>query len=172
MSTCATCNKTILFGGVKDSGYHFCNKKCQTNGRVIIVANQIPEDLVCQCARDIYVGICPVCKKQHGPVDVHTAHKIASFVILSSWSSKRQISCRTCGRKSQFYGTVYSMLVGWWGIPWGIFMTPVQIYRNISAMLRLDKSSTPSNQLEQMVRIHLAENMMEKNQSNDKSGNP
>ncbi len=165
MARCATCNTTILFGGVKDSGYRFCNKKCRKNGQLFIVATQIPEDSVTQISRDIDTGVCPLCNKRRGPVDVHTAHKIASFVFFSSWSSKQQISCRRCGRKSQFYGTIYSLLAGWWGIPWGIFMTPVQIFKNVTAMLKPYKLSSPSVQLEQMVRLRLAEKSLEQEQA-------
>jgi len=27
--------------------------------------------------------------------------------------------------------TIFSMLVGWWGLPWGIIYTPMAIYTNI-----------------------------------------
>ena len=46
-----------------------------------------------------------------------------------------------------------------WGNRYGevcLLITPVQIFKNIVAMLRNDGSLTPSPQLEQMVRLSIA----------------
>lgn len=158
MASCAACNKTILFGGVKEGGHRFCNRKCLADGEVLFAAAQIPDDVVRQKAREVHAGACPVCQQHRGPVDIHTAHKIWSLVFMSSWSSRPQVSCRACGLKSQLYGTLSSLLIGWWGIPWGIIMTPVQICKNLFAMLRPHEAMTPSEQLEKLVRLNLATN--------------
>lgn len=156
MATCDTCKKTILFGGLRESSFRFCNKKCMENGHVLIAATKIPADIVRKRAIEIHSGSCPVCEQERGPVDVHTAHKIWSLILMSSWTSSPQISCRPCGRKRQMYGAVSSLLAGWWGIPWGLIMTPVQIGKNIFGMLRTHDSLQPSERLEQLVRVELA----------------
>lgn len=156
MATCDACKKTILFGGIKESGFRFCSKKCVADGHVLIAATKLPDDLVRKKAMEIHSGSCPICEQNRGPVDIHTAHKIWSLVLISSWTSNAQVSCRPCGRKRQLYGAVSSVVAGWWGIPWGLIMTPVQIGKNLVAILRSQDSLHPSEKLEQFVRLELA----------------
>lgn len=42
--------------------------------------------------------------------------------------------------------------VGWWGFPWGLLFTPVQLGRNIVGLVRSPDATKPSTQLEAMVR--------------------
>ena len=51
---------------------------------------------------------------------------------------------------------VYSIFLGWWGIPWGILLTPVQIGKNVVALFKSHSSVDPSAQLGQLVRIGIA----------------
>ncbi|HYM34571.1 MAG TPA: hypothetical protein VET48_04195 [Steroidobacteraceae bacterium] len=156
MARCSYCDSLILIGGVRDGEMRFCNAKCHARGRAMLVARQIPLELVRQRTQAIHTGPCPRCNKDNGPVDVHTAHKVYSALVMTSWSSQPQVSCRACGVKSQALGAASSLLLGWWGIPWGIVMTPVQIGKNIVGMLRNPATDGPSAQLEQMVRLDLA----------------
>lgn len=170
MATCASCGTTILFGGKKIDDLRFCNDKCMTDGQVLLVASQVPADVVATQARAIHAGSCPVCQQSRGPVDVHTSHKVASFLIMSSWSSTPRVSCNSCGTRAQLGALVYSLILGWWGIPWGLIMTPVQVVKNIAAMLRSEDSLTPSEQLEHLVRMGIASQALEANQQGVRSG--
>ena len=49
-----------------------------------------------------------------------------------------------------------STLLGWWGFPWGLLVTPMQIARNISALTRRPDPLTPSPELLRAARIHIA----------------
>lgn len=164
MARCTFCGTTVLFGGKKVEDLTFCNDKCLSNGQLALVARQIPDGVVATQARAIHGGACPVCGENRGPVDVHTSHKVASFLVMTSWSSKPRISCGSCGTRAQFGALMYSLFLGWWGIPWGILMTPVQIVRNLAAILRSEQSLTPSDQLEQLVRIGMASQALETRQ--------
>src|SRR5262252_5849998 len=148
MAKCAFCGTTILFGGKKEGTLSFCNDKCHAKGRVLLVANQVPDDLVKRQAREIFSGLCPVCKQRRGPVDVHTAHKVWSFILMTQWESQPRVSCRPCGLKRQLFATASSLLVGWWGIPWGLLVTPIQVFKNLWAIARYDESTQPSANLE------------------------
>jgi hypothetical protein len=160
MAKCAYCGSAILFGGKQDGAYRFCNAECHSKGQMVMVASQIPEDVVKQHALQIHSGACPKCNQQQGPVEVHTVHTVWSALVTTSWSSKPQISCRPCGVKAQLIGTASSLVVGWWGFPWGLIMTPVQVARNIGGLMRHSESATPSDQLEQLVRLNLAAHVM------------
>ena len=164
MAKCAFCGTTILFGGKKVEGLTFCNNKCLVNGRLAFVAREIPNDVVASQARAVHGGPCPVCGEHRGPVDVHTSHKVASFLIMTSWSSTPRVSCRSCGTRAQIGALFYSLALGWWGIPWGILMTPVQVVKNLTALLHSEQSLTPSDQLEQLIRISMASQGLEASQ--------
>lgn len=116
MPKCAYCNSTILFGGKRDGDLRFCNDECLEGGAIIAESLAIPEDTVRQEVWKIHQGPCPLCNGQ-GPVDVHASHWIWSVLIVSSWNSKPQLSCRRCGIKAQLGSALFSFFLGWWGIP-------------------------------------------------------
>lgn len=155
MASCAYCGTTILFGGVKENDLRFCNQECFQKGRVVALSRSIPKNVVDEQVRSIHRGVCPKCKGS-GPVDVHTSHRVYSALVVTSWRSIPGVSCRSCGIKSQAGNMLYCLLLGWWGFPWGIIMTPVQIVRNIAGMTKGPDETKPSDKLENLVRIHLA----------------
>jgi hypothetical protein len=155
MATCDYCGTTILFGGKRDANGRFCNQKCQSGGAMLALSKQVPDTMVRDQVWKTHQGICPRCGGS-GPVDVHVSHKVWSALLLTKWSSVPQISCRACGRKSQWTGVGFSLLLGWWGFPWGLIMTPIQIGRNLVAMGRSADASSPSPELEKIVRMTMA----------------
>jgi hypothetical protein len=50
----------------------------------------------------------------------------------------------------------FSLAFGWWGIPWGLTLTPVQIGRNLFAVASPPDPSKPSARLERIVRMNIA----------------
>jgi hypothetical protein len=163
MAKCDYCGSTILFGGQRDGDLRFCNDKCHQAGVLLAVADQVPEEAVQQYIQASHAGNCPKCNGQ-GPIDVHTSHKIWSLILLTSWNSQPQICCRSCGIKGQLGASVFSLLVGWWGFPWGLIMTPVQLIRNVGGMVSGPDPSQPSEQLEKLLRLELAARLVEANQ--------
>jgi len=157
MAQCDYCGTTILFGGKKDANGRFCNQKCQARGGLLAISRQIPDATVNEQIWKAHQGPCPKCQGS-GPVDVHVSHKVWSALFLTSWSSTPQVSCRSCGMKSQAAGAAFSLVLGWWGFPWGLVLTPVQIARNLSGMLRPPEPSKPSEKLEKIVRLTMAAN--------------
>jgi hypothetical protein len=60
--------------------------------------------------------------------------------------------------KAQLGDTLFSLVLGWWGFPWGLIMTPVQVSRNLAGMFRSSGENGPSPELERAVRITMAGN--------------
>ena len=85
------------------------------------------------------------------------SYRIWSALVLTQWNNRPHVCCRSCGVKSQLGDMLFSLALGWWGFPWGLIMTPVQITRNIIAMVKDRGESGPSAQLENVVRIGLAQ---------------
>jgi hypothetical protein len=157
MARCDYCNSMILFGGKKQGDLRFCDAKCEQRGVLALVASQLPADAVALHLGEVHRGNCPKCGGA-GPVDVHTSYKVWSALVMTQWSSNPSVCCRSCGTKQRIGDTVYSALLGWWGFPWGLVMTPVQVGRNVVGFFRTPDPSGPSPALEKIVRLHLAAN--------------
>lgn len=155
MAACAACGTTILFGGVKAGDMRFCNANCHAKGSLLLLAQRLPPDLIQQKTTELYHGSCPKCQGP-GPVDVHTSYRIWSALLLTSWHSLPHVCCRGCGVKNQLGDALFCLLLGWWGFPWGLVMTPVQISRNVAGMLRSKHSDAPSPDLQRVVGLMLA----------------
>jgi hypothetical protein len=65
------------------------------------------------------------------------------------------VRCQSCGRKHQLRANGYSGAFGWWGIPFGLIITPIQIMRNFLDMMR--HASQPSASFIRITPTHLAE---------------
>lgn len=155
MAKCAYCGSTVVFGGKKASGFTFCNQTCLKNGVLAKAADKLPPEMIQAEVRRVHGGSCPKCHGR-GPVDVHVSHRVWSALVLTSWSSRPQVSCRSCGTKSQVGDAVFSLLCGWWGFPWGLLLTPVQIGRNLLAIFKSTDGTQPSEALATLVRADLA----------------
>lgn len=160
MASCSYCDSFILFGGRTDQTGRYCNEQCQQAGNLLALSQRVSPAKIGQLISEIHQGHCPRCGGR-GPVDVHKAHKVWSMLILTSWSSSPELSCKSCAVKRQIGATLFSSVVGWWGFPWGIIMTPVQVVRNIVEMAAGPNPNQPSPLLERIARIqagiHLAQ---------------
>ncbi|WP_300668302.1 hypothetical protein [Desulfoluna sp.] len=160
MARCACCGKMFFFGGVRDQGVRFCNETCQARGYVETLAKEVPQELVSRRVDDIHQGACPLCQGR-GPVDLHTSYRIYSLLLFTSWESVPHVCCRSCGMKRQVGNMMFSLVLGWWGFPFGLVMTPVQVLRNLKALVMGPDARVPSQKLEQVVRLSLAEEFLE-----------
>jgi hypothetical protein len=55
---------------------------------------------------------------------------------------------------------ILSFALGWWGLPWGIVMTAIQCGRNIAALFSQPDALRPSQRLQRIVRLGLAEEVL------------
>jgi hypothetical protein len=171
MATCDYCKSTILLGGSRVGDLRFCNDKCRAKGSTIILSRQIPQHVVDQQVSAIHHGLCPSCKGI-GPVDVHMSYRVWSAILLTRWQSIPTVSCRACGKKKQIFGALFSALFGWWGFPWGLVMTPLQIVRNIGGLIRGPDPRHPSDKLQNLVRLHMASQLADAKGAPDSATQP
>jgi hypothetical protein len=169
MAKCSYCGSTILFGGKHEGTLRFCNATCQEKGVLIRLADQLPVELVEESVRSTHSGNCPKCHGR-GPVDVHTSYRIWSALVLTSWSSRPQVCCPSCGWKSKLADSLFCILLGWWGFPWGLVITPIQIGRNLIGLGTSSYPTRPSDQLRNLIRIHLAAALVQRQQQAQPSG--
>ena len=155
MASCAACGTTILFGGKRDGSLQFCGANCLQRGHLVRVAQQIPPDVIARNASAIFRGQCPKCKGP-GPIDVFTSYRVWSALLLTSWRSRPEISCRGCGRRRQALDAMFCAILGWWGIPYGLVITPLQLGRNIHGMFAHASEHEPSQRLYRATAMILA----------------
>jgi hypothetical protein len=156
MPKCDHCAATILFGGVSEGPRRFCNKKCAQAGRWLALSDAVPPDIVDERTLDLHGGPCPRCGGP-GPIDVHTSHRVWSAVYLTSCQSRPQVCCRSCAIKCHLGSTAFCLCLGWWGFPFGLVITPVQILRNVIAICSGGPDpALPSIELEKAVRLQIA----------------
>jgi hypothetical protein len=166
MAKCGYCNSTVIFGGLKtkDKSERYCNEKCYNSAVLLAVSNQIAVETINEQVQQVHQGFCPKCKGR-GPIDVHIKYQVWSALLLTSWSNHPEISCRSCGRKNQVIGALSSLVLGWWGFPWGLIMTPVQVGRNVIGMMKGPDDLRPSPMLERMVRLGIGSQLVKQSQS-------
>jgi hypothetical protein len=159
MAKCAYCGTGIFFGGVRAGDKRYCNRKCYEDGTVIAAANQVSPDIIREQTELLHSGNCPRCHGR-GPVDVHTSYLVYSFIVMTRWSNVRQISCRGCAAGEQLKKLGICLVAGWWGIPSGLILTPIQITRNIIGLLSPPDPARPSPALERVVRVHIGTQLL------------
>lgn len=164
MTHCAFCHTSILFGGIRDGNLNFCSQTCHQKGAVVRLAERIPDEIVLAEVKRVHQGVCPRCQGK-GPIDVHTSYRIWSLLLFSYWSSRPLVSCRSCGVKYQISEGLFCLLFGWWGIPWGILLTPVQVFRNVAGMVQGPDPRHPSAALTSIVATHMAARHLTENQA-------
>lgn len=167
MAKCDACGSTIIFGGVQEGNYLFCNGNCLEKGNLLMLADQIPGDILEEHLHAVFHGKCPRCEGE-GPVDIHTSYFVWSALLLTSWKNTPNICCKSCGVKDQAFSAIGSLFAGWWGFPWGLIMTPVQIARNLAGIFHGRDPSLPSEELRRQVKLLLAERVIMESQK----GNP
>ncbi|WP_430391482.1 hypothetical protein [Dyella sp. 20L07] len=116
----------------------------------------ITDDEVRAHAVAIRNGACPHCKGKQSVVEVRTAHWVWSALILTRYGRRTILACRDCGRSASLKALASSMVLGWWGVPFGLLVTPYKIVANVAELLRQDKPE-PSPALQTFVRTRLAQ---------------
>ncbi|HEY2761481.1 MAG TPA: hypothetical protein VGI75_12080, partial [Pirellulales bacterium] len=100
MASCDYCNKTILFGGVRQGDLRFCGKACAQRGLSTVAAQQFAPGEIDQLVHNIHQGTCPICNGE-GPIDVQLSHEVWSALVLTRWATKSKIACQRCGNKAR-----------------------------------------------------------------------
>lgn len=158
MVKCANCGTRILFGGKQVGDIQFCSDKCMQSGILVplfLMAEQIPEDVVTKAVSEVFHGRCPKCNGP-GPVDIFNVYWVRSAGIVTSHGKKEHLCCYECGKKAQRNGIISSLLLGWWGFPWGFIYTPIQIIKNIKNISSTREYMKPSLELAVHLRLLIA----------------
>lgn len=152
---CPTCGVSVLFGGVKDGDKKYCSKNCYEADEINRLSKQIPEEAVVTLIDKIRNAPCPKCDGP-GPIDVHRSYSIYSIILFTSYETNEHIVCLKCAKKKQLVNLLSSSLFGWWGVPFGIVVTPIQIVKNIIELFKKPGQNEPTDLMHKRVRQMLA----------------
>lgn len=156
MRRCHACNFWMPLGGVHEGGHFYCCDDCARDGPVFPLSRQLPEADVRLKALVLHAGPCAYCGER-GPIELRPSYRVWSFVVLTHWRTRYLIACRRCALKAQLRGIVSSALLGWWALPFGPLVTPIQILRNVVAMLVVPDPQAPSPGLKRQASLQLAQ---------------
>lgn len=157
MSNCANCGSVILFGGVRHGSMVFCGEGCYNKAEGIRQVLDIPDEDIRHLVREIHEGACPVCGGS-GPVDVHSSYRVMSFLVFTRFESLPRISCRECASRARVRNGFLTFFTGWWGFPWGILMTPIYLFYNLTGS-GSPPSDEPSRNLIDHTKILVAQHI-------------
>jgi hypothetical protein len=157
MAVCDFCGTSYRGGAAPHGKLHFCTHQCRERGRILEVLDQFPPMVVDEEIVKMRSGPCKECGGL-APVDIYKSHQVYSALLWTSWKSIPHFCCQECGRKHQIKGMLYSLFLGWWGVPFGLIITPFQIIRNVIEMTR--NSAQPSADFIRIARINLAQRVM------------
>jgi hypothetical protein len=118
----------------------------------------LPDDLVEAAVAEAHAGPCPKCGGE-GPVDIHMSHRAWSMLVMTTWSDHPEMCCRSCALKNKLYSIGFTSVLGWWGIPWGLLATPIQIGRNVYGMISGPRADEPSRELRKAVMLGLGQHV-------------
>lgn len=157
MPHCDYCGQFFRGGSLKQGQYRFCNGVCLERGKILSLLDKNSPTEIDNYIVSLRKGKCKECSR-FANVDFHKSHTVYSVIFYTSWKTVTHFCCKKCGRKHQATATLYSLLLGWWGI--GFFVTPLQIGRNVIGMLRTD--DRPSGDLNRFARLQLANELASK----------
>jgi mannose/fructose/N-acetylgalactosamine-specific phosphotransferase system component IIB len=64
---------------------------------------------------------CPTCQTSNTRLNATMTSDVVSAIIFSTKNRKIKVGCGACLDKANNNALTKSILLGWWGIPWGIF---------------------------------------------------
>ncbi len=98
---------------------------------------------------------------------MYQAYTIRSAIFLTELERKQEVCCQSCGHHLIVSAILSSCVLGWWGFPFGLIMTPIQILRNFVRLQSPPDPSRPSVLLEDAARIKMAATVSKVRRVND-----
>jgi hypothetical protein len=75
---------------------------------------------------------CPECRQKNGQLVGSLIRTVKSFIILTSYKKIPVITCKSCADKKTKNAMISTALLGWWGIPFGLFRTPIALIATLT----------------------------------------
>lgn len=73
---------------------------------------------------------CPICHDRTHPLNGTEVYFIKSLIFFTITDSKTIIACPECLNQANRKAFFNNLLLGWWGLPFGLIKTPQYLYKN------------------------------------------
>lgn len=93
-------------------------------------SKKITEDILLEYTELLRGLPCPVCNTAGDKLNATITGTVISFILMTSYRKEVKIACPACLNKLNNNAIIKSALLGWWGLPWGIFRTPQALILN------------------------------------------
>ena len=110
-------------------------------------------DAYCEIIRNLN---CPTCGTSVSKLNGTLTSEVMSFIIFTQHSKKLKIGCPDCLDKANSSALANTLLLGWWGIPWGIIRTLQAINHNIKSK-KTHRLDTPNDYLRSFTLAKLGQ---------------
>lgn len=104
------------------------------------------DTVVVEKIHEIHAGPCPRCNGT-GPIDLHQVSWAWSLIAFTRFNTDTILACPRCAADEQRAAIGRTLLFGWWGVPFGLILTPVQVWRNAQRLASPPDTSVPSLRL-------------------------
>jgi hypothetical protein len=98
---------------------------------------------------------CPRCCSTCQPLNAAITSKVLSMLVLTFWERRFVIVCPTCLSKLIREASNITVLLGWWGLPWGVIRT-IRALNSNRKTLETSQAPYPSELLKAFVRRNLS----------------
>jgi len=77
---------------------------------------------------------CPHCNNNTEKLSATVTAMTISLVVITNYEKRVRVGCPSCLKKKNATALIGSLVIGWWGIPWGPIRTLQSVWINISNM--------------------------------------
>jgi hypothetical protein len=158
MASCTACSSTILFGGENNRFGTFCDASCISKYCIATTVASVPQQDIDKVVNEEFHKNCPACSGA-GPLDLHKATKVTSYLIAYTISSESRIGCRSCGRKMKLKAGLHTLFLGIWspkGLVCSLFVFPAGL---IGAAIT-GQPKAPSKAFNNAIKEHIGQNLL------------
>lgn len=92
---------------------------------------------------------CPICGERYNEIDITRKAQVVSVLIFTGYDKILICGCKSCLRKEIKRAMIISLIIGWWGFPFGPIRTIQSLYYNLN---KIKETKTP-DQSEDFVRF-------------------
>src|SRR5580693_1557966 len=93
---------------------------------------------------------CPTCQSSSQRLNGTVTVQVISYIFLTQYKKQIKVGCPGCLDKANNAALAKSVILGWWGIPWGIVRTIESVVLNLKSK-KTNHSDSPNNFLRRFV---------------------
>ncbi len=158
MASCTACSSTILFGAERNRFGIFCNANCVTAYCIATTQASVPQADIDKIVGEEFHKNCPACQGP-GPLDLHKATKVTSYIIAFTVASESRVGCRKCGRWMKIKAGLHTLLLGIWS-PKGLICSLFYFPAGLIGAAATPQRSAPSKNFGNAIKAHIGEKIL------------